>query len=123
MNPIDVAIAIVLRDSKLLITRRKPERPLAGYWEFPGGKREGAETIEDCLARELREELAIRATPVLSFSPINHTYPHAQVCLHPFLCIYQSGEPRAIDSDEVKWISPDQLRQFKFPEANGSLLD
>jgi mutator protein MutT len=123
MKRIDVAIAIVLRESKLLIARRKADGPLGGYWEFPGGKRHRNETLEACLGRELWEELAIRAKPVLSFSPITHSYPHGLVCLHPFLCIHQSGEPRTIGCEETKWIDPPQLRQYQFPEANGPLID
>jgi mutator protein MutT len=123
MKRTDVAIAIVLRDSKLLIARRKMEGPLGGYWEFPGGKRRRDETVETCLMRELWEELAIRAKPVLSFSPITHSYPNGAVCVYPFLCIHQEGEPRAIGCDEVRWVEPAQLRQFQFPEANASLIE
>jgi 8-oxo-dGTP diphosphatase len=123
MKRIDVAIAIVLRESKLLIARRKADGPLAGYWEFPGGKRHRNETLEACLARELWEELDIRAKPVLSFSPITHDYPHGSVCLHPFLCMHQAGEPRPLGCEETRWIDPIQLRQYQFPEANAPLID
>ena len=116
-------IAVVLRDSKLLVARRKPDDPLGGYWEFPGGKRHRKETLDACLARELWEELAIRAKPVLSFSPITHNYPHGLVCLHPFLCIHQSGEPQAIGCEEIRWIHAPQLRKYQFPEANAPLLE
>ena len=123
MKRIDVAIAIVLRESKLLIARRKAGGPLGGYWEFPGGKRHRNETLQACLARELWEELAIRAKPVLSFTSITHSYSHELVCLHPFLCIHQSGEPRAIGCEEARWIDPSQLRQYQFPPANAQLID
>jgi mutator protein MutT len=123
MKRFDVAIAVVLRESKLLIARRKAGGPLGGYWEFPGGKRHRNETLQACLARELWEELAIRAMPVLSFSSITHNYSHELVCLHPFLCIHQSGEPRAIGCEEARWIDPSQLGQYQFPEANAPLIE
>jgi mutator protein MutT len=123
MKRIDVAIAIVLRESKVLIARRKAGQPLAGYWEFPGGKCHRKESLEVCLARELWEEVEIVAKPVLSFSSITFNYPHESVCLHPFLCIHQSGEPKAIGCQEVRWIDPAQLREYRFPEANGPLID
>ncbi len=123
MNRVDVAIAIILRGSKLLITRRNPGGPFGGLWEFPGGKCEPTETIEQCLARELWEELAIRARPVMSFRPILHSYPHLEVCLHPYLCLHEAGEPQLIECQDAKWIDPPQLRQYQFPEANIKLID
>jgi A/G-specific adenine glycosylase len=123
MKHVEVAIAIVLRGSRLLITRRKADGPLGGLWEFPGGKCEPGETPEQCLARELREELAITARPVMSFPPITHCYAHAEVCLHPYLCLHESGEPQLIGCQDARWIEPAQLRDFPFPEANARLID
>jgi len=123
MKRVDVAIAIVLRGTRILITRRRDDGPLAGYWEFPGGKCEPHETIEQCLARELWEELAIRARPVMSFAPIHHNYPHTDVCLHPYLCLHEAGEPQLLACDDARWIDPPQLRHYQFPEANGRLID
>jgi mutator protein MutT len=123
MKRVDVAIAIVLRGTRILITRRRDDGPFAGYWEFPGGKCEPHETIEQCLARELWEELAIRARPVMSFAPIHHSYPHTDVCLHPFLCLHEAGEPQLVECQDARWIDPPQLRHYQFPEANARLID
>ena len=127
MKHFDVAVAIVFHNKKVLITRRKPGRVLGGSWEFPGGKREPGESLEDCLRRELLEELAIRVQPVMSFSVIHHAYPDRQVTLHPFLCTHEcaheSGEPQLLASDELRWVDPSQLRSIEFPEANRRLVE
>jgi 8-oxo-dGTP pyrophosphatase MutT (NUDIX family) len=73
MKRIDAAIAIVCRDQKILVCQRKDGDTLGGYWEFPGGKQEDGETLEQCLARELREELAIAARPIARLGTVEHT--------------------------------------------------
>jgi hypothetical protein len=73
--------------------------------------------------RELMEELDIRVHPVLAFTPIDHAYPDLKVRIHPFLCIEDSGEPRAIGCDELRWIEPVDLPGYPFPQANGPLIE
>jgi A/G-specific adenine glycosylase len=123
MKHLDVAVAIVFHDSKVLVARRKAGGVLGGYWEFPGGKCEPNETLEDCVRRELTEELAITVHPVVSFAPIQYQYPDRLVTLHPFLCTHDSGEPRLLGCDEIRWVEPQQLRSLKFPPANDKLID
>ena len=124
MKRIDAAIAIVSRDGKILITQRKDDDTFGGFWEFPGGKREPGETLHQCLARELIEELAIRAKPIAELTLIEHNYPHARVRLFPFVCELDEGiEPRAIECQAMEWIAPSTVKGFKFPPANDSLLD
>jgi 8-oxo-dGTP diphosphatase len=123
MKRVDVALAIVLRGSRVLIARRKSTGAFAGFWEFPGGKREPGETIEECLHRELWEELAIRAKPVMSLPPIVHDYPQVQVRLHPYLCLHEAGEPQLIQCQALRWVEPRDLHHFEFPEANAPLIE
>ena len=123
MKHLDVAVAIVFRDSKVLITRRKQGRVLGGYWEFPGGKVELNESLQDTVRRELLEELGIGVSPVVSFAPVQHQYPDRVVTLHAFLCTHEAGEPQLIDCDEFRWVAPSDLRAYQFPEANLVLLD
>lgn len=75
MQPIDVAAGLVFRGGKLLLTQRHPAAHLGGLWEFPGGKREPEETFEQCLVRELREELGIEVEVGELVESITHTYP------------------------------------------------
>ncbi|MGH7178265.1 MAG: (deoxy)nucleoside triphosphate pyrophosphohydrolase [Tepidisphaeraceae bacterium] len=120
---VDAAIAIVVRNGLVLISRRKAEDVLGGYWEFPGGACEAGETLHECVVRELIEELDVRATPQFGFTPVEHSYTHGRVRLHPFLCAHESGEPKAIESDEVRWIAPADLREYRFPPANEALIE
>lgn len=123
MNRIEAAIAIVTRGGKVLVCQRKDDDTFGGYWEFPGGKQEDGETLHQCLARELLEELNIRARPTLPLTPIVHDYPHALLRLHPFLCEHESGEPELIECQATKWIEPNELRDYRFPPANESLIE
>jgi mutator protein MutT len=122
MKRIDVAIAVVVHQGKILICQRKKGDTFGGFWEFPGGKCEAGESIQACLLRELREELDIVVEAVDSFSPISHSYPTAELTLHPFLCKHISGEPRMIECQRIEWVEPTKLRDFRFPPANHSLL-
>jgi mutator protein MutT len=123
MKRIEVAVAVVVRQGKVLITRRKADAPLGGMWEFPGGKCEGNETIEQCLVRELREELELQIRPTVTLSPINHSYAKFEVCLHPFICLIDSGEVKLIGCQDARWVEPAQLREYEFPPANGPLIE
>src|ERR1041385_7546125 len=83
---VDVAAALVFRDGKLLITRRHADAHLGGLWEFPGGKRESDETFEQCLVRELQEELGITVTVGELLEELTHEYPERTVLLKFFAC-------------------------------------
>ena len=119
---IDVAIGVIARDNRILICQRKNNDSFGGFWEFPGGKCEPNETLEDCLVRELREELDIATRPIEKLASIQHDYPHVCLTLHAFLCEHLSGEPKMIECQDVRWVPAQQLPSFKFPPANESLL-
>jgi mutator protein MutT len=123
MKRIDVAIAVVVESGKILICQRKSEDSFGGYWEFPGGKTEEGESVENCLIRELREELDLVVEPIEALTKIVHNYPHAHLTLHPFLCRRVSGEPKLIECQRIEWVQPAALHNFKFPPANSALLD
>ncbi|CAN5547070.1 hypothetical protein BH09PLA1_BH09PLA1_14250 [soil metagenome] len=120
---IDAPIAIVVRGRLVLITQRKADDTLGGYWEFPGGKCEIGETLEQCLARELREEIDISAAPLQRLATIEHDYPTALICLHPFVCRHVEGEPKLIECQDARWIEPAALRDYQFPPANERLIE
>jgi mutator protein MutT len=118
----EVAIGLVMKAGQLLVCRRKKDGELAGYWEFPGGKCEPGESPEQCLVRELQEEVGVAVVPVHAFRPIVFTYPHATVRLHPFLCHWKSGQAEPLASDEIRWVAPDELTRYQLPKANDSLV-
>jgi mutator protein MutT len=120
---LDVAVAIVFRDSKVLVTRRKRGRVLGGYWEFPGGKLETGETLHDCVRREIQEELGILVQPVISFTPVPYQYADKHVTLHAFLCTHESGEPQPLAAEKLRWVTSSELQALTFPPANQQLIE
>jgi mutator protein MutT len=123
MKRIDVAIAVVRRGNQILICQRKDDDTFGGFWEFPGGKRERGETLEIALARELMEEVAIKANVVRKLTAIEHNYAHGQILLHPFLCDHIEGDPQPIECQRLQWIEAAALTQYQFPPANEPLLE
>jgi len=123
-NPqfIEVSAALIFRDNKLLITLRHAKSHLGGLWEFPGGKREAGETFEQCLVREIREELGVEIAVGELFEEIRHDYPEKSVHLKFFICQLLSGEPQPLDCAAVKWIEKAGLAAHEFPAADAQLL-
>jgi mutator protein MutT len=123
MKQVDVAIAVVARGVDVLICRRPDGVPFAGYWEFPGGKREPDETLEQCVVRELREEVGATVVAESALTPIDHDYPHARVRLHAFICRVVDGDPRPIQCSACRWVAAVELRTVQFPPANEALVE
>ena len=120
--PVEVAAGLIFRKGKLLITQRHANAHLGGLWEFPGGKREARETFEQCLARELREELGVEVSVDKLFESIAHEYPERAIHLKFFLCRLKSGEPRPLGCPAFKWIGRAELSDYGFPAADAQLL-
>lgn len=123
MHVIEVAAGLIRRDGRYLIARRKPGAHLAGFWEFPGGKREAGESLTECLQRELFEELSIRVDLPIPYRIIRHDYSDRTVELHFFRCAIEQGEPMPIDCEEIRWVYPEDLAQFKFPPADYAVIE
>lgn len=117
------AIGVIRHRGRVLIDRRKPEGLLGGLWEFPGGKRERGETLEECLHREVREELEIEIADLRPLTVIRHAYSHFRVTLHVFECRLLRGRPRAIACAECRWVRPGDLRRYAFPTANKRIIE
>lgn len=122
MRVIDVSAGLIFRDGTLLITQRHANDPLGGLWEFPGGKREPGESFEQCLVRELEEELGIRVEVGAELEDVTHAYPEKRVRLKFFKCRLLSGEPRPLGCSQLRWVAPAELERYDFPEADARLL-
>jgi mutator protein MutT len=122
-SAIDVAAGLVFRNEKLLITKRYDDAHLGGLWEFPGGKREPNETFEQCLVRELHEELGIDVTVNKLVESVTHEYPGKTVHLKFFVCEWQKNEPQPLGCSECKWVTAEGLKEHDFPEADARLLN
>ena len=122
-NCVEVSAALIFRGGKLLITQRHAHSHLGGLWEFPGGKREAHETYEQCLVREIREELGVEISVGALFEEISHAYPEKSVHLKFFVCRLLSGEPQPLDCAAVKWVDRSELEAHEFPAADAQLLE
>lgn len=116
-----VTAAVVQRQGTFLLTRRLDGTHLAGTWEFPGGKCEPGESLEDCLARELREELDVQSSIGEEIFSVRHAYDGRVVELHFFACEI-AGQPRAVLGQEMLWATRAQLHHLPFPDADAALI-
>ncbi len=121
-RPIDVSAALIFHEGKLLITRRHADSHLGGLWEFPGGKREPDETFEQCLVREIREELGMEISVGKLFEELTHAYEEKTVHLKFFACKWNSGEPKTLGCAAFQWIRKNELADYPFPAADAQLL-
>lgn len=119
---IEVSAGLIFRSGQLLITQRHAGDPLGGLWEFPGGKREPGESFEQCLKRELREELGVEVSVGELFERVTHSYGDKTVHLQFFLCQLSTGEPQPLDCAALKWVSREELPTHAFPAADAQLL-
>ena len=117
-----VTAGLVWKDGKLLITKRPEGSHLAGYWEFPGGKQEPGESLEACLEREIREELGMEVKAVEHLLQINHDYETKSITLHLFQCSWLRGDPTLIGCDEIRWVKPEELANYRLPPPDLQLL-
>ena len=120
--PIDVVAGVIRRDGRLLITQRRAGDTLAGYWEFPGGKVEPDEDLPGALRRELQEELGVQVEVGAELHRVVHPYPDRDVRLHFYDVILLQGEPRPIEAADLRWVLPDELLDYQFPEADLPLI-
>ena len=111
--PKKVAAAVIEREGRVLIARRRTG-PFAGLWEFPGGKVEAGETPERALERELAEELGIRAVAASFILAVEYRGPALAIDLLAYEALIVSGEPRADDHEEVRWVEPAGMDEAAF---------
>jgi len=110
------------QQGQILIDKRPAKGLLGGLWEFPGGKLEAGETLEDCVKREIQEELAIEIEVKDHLMTLDHAYTHFKVTLNVYHCRYISGEPQPLECDEIRWVTLDEIDQFPFPKANEKII-
>jgi 8-oxo-dGTP diphosphatase len=120
---IEVAAGLIYRDGRYLIAKRPGGVHLAGLWEFPGGKREPGETLEECLQRELFEELNVRIDLLVPFQTIRHEYAEKTVELHFFRCTIGEGRATPVDCTEIRWVHPSEMGNYQFPPADRPVIE
>lgn len=121
---VQVAVGVVLNSlSEVLIAQRPPGKSLSGLWEFPGGKLETNETVFQALQREFLEEVGINIIHAEPWLHFDYAYVDRAVVLNIWRISQFSGEPVGLESQQVQWVSLDQLNQFEFLPANKIILE
>lgn len=115
---IPVAAAIIQKNGKIMIAKRSMHKHLGGFWEFPGGKIEWEETPENCLLRELDEELKIKVKIVRYLGENTHEYETFTILLKAYLCEFVKGKFTLIDHDEVRWVTISELSNYPLAPAD-----
>jgi mutator protein MutT len=120
---VEVAAAIIFHDGNILISQRDEKSHLSGYWEFPGGKREPHESFEECVMREIREELNVDVEVERFFETVQYEYSEKVVQLNFYFCRYLRGEPEALGCRQCRWVPLRELGAYSFPPANEPILE
>ena len=123
-HEIVIGIGLVFNESgEILIDQRAQGSSMAGMWEFPGGKQENRESIEDTIQREIFEELAIEVEVGEHLVSISHSYDDKQLYFVVHFCDWVSGYPQPLASQKFLWVRPEELVNFSFPAANARMID
>jgi len=118
-----IGVAVIKNElGEILIDKRLPKGNFGGFWEFPGGKLEVGETIQNCIKREIMEELAIEIEVDQHFLTIDYTYSQCQLTLLVYECRHLKGVPQPIECEEIRWVNLEELDSFSFPEANTQII-
>jgi 8-oxo-dGTP diphosphatase len=119
-----VACALVDADGRVLIAQRPAGKPMAGLWEFPGGKVEDGERPEETLIRELMEELgiAVREPCLAPLAFASHAYPDFHLLMPLYVCRRWEGQVTAKEGQKLAWVRPNKLREYPMPPADEPLV-
>jgi len=117
-----VAVGVVFKDDRVLITRRKAEGLLGGLWEFPGGKIEKNEKAEAACIREIKEEVNLAVKVDEHLCRVKHAYTHFKIKMEVFCCSYISGRVKLNGPVDHRWIRLNQLEDYPLPKANHKFL-
>jgi len=113
-----IAVGVVFKKGRVLITRRKPEGLLGGLWEFPGGKIRDNENAMDACIREIKEETNLSVRVDMQLDRVKHAYTHFKIVMDVFCCSHVSGRVKLNGPVDHRWIKVDRLDHYPFPKAN-----
>ncbi len=113
-----IAVAVIQKDGRLLITQRAPAGLLGGLWEFPGGKMKKGESAIEALRREIKEEVNVQIKIDEHLTRVKHAYSHFEIVMEVFLATYLSGAIKLRGAVDYRWISLSDIDRYPFPAAN-----
>jgi len=119
---VKVTCAILEQHERVLVTQRSQKMSQPLQWEFPGGKLEAAETAEDAVVRELKEELQLDILPLQRLSPVQHKYEDTQIELIPFICSYEGGVIHLLEHRAYQWAELSELAKYNWCAADKPIV-
>lgn len=117
-----VAVGVIERGGRVLITRRKDSGLLGGLWEFPGGKIQDGETAEAACRREIAEEVNLTVDVGEHLARVDHAYTHFKIALDVYACRYRAGEVALRGATDFRWVLVDEIDDYPFPGANHKFI-
>ncbi|EWH11211.1 mutator MutT protein [Catenovulum agarivorans DS-2] len=124
---VHVAVAVIVQQNaqqtQVLIAKRAQHQHQGGKWEFPGGKVEKNEQVDDALRREIAEECGLVVEAAEPLIKIEHDYGDKKVVLDTFIVTQYSGQARGNEGQQILWLDVSQLADYTFPEANQPIID
>jgi 8-oxo-dGTP diphosphatase len=120
---VEVVAGLIWSGNKFMICQRPENKARALLWEFVGGKVEKGESAEDALIRECKEELDILVKPIDVFCDVTHVYPDITVHLTLYNAEIVEGEPKMLEHNDLRWITPDEIDQYEFCPADVEILE
>jgi A/G-specific adenine glycosylase len=117
-----IAVGVVFKNGRVLITRRKDDGLLGGLWEFPGGKIRNGEGSEAACIREIKEEVNLKVEIIAHLCRVKHAYTHFKILMDVYCCAYVSGRVRLKGPVDYDWIALDRLEAYPLPKANHKFL-
>jgi len=118
-----IAVGVIYRNGRMLITRRRENGLLGGLWEFPGGKIHDDETAENACLREIAEETGLRINILRPLKTVRHAYTHFKIIMQVFICEYKSGEVWLNGPVDYRWITAGQIEDYPFPKSNHKFMN
>lgn len=117
-----IAVGVVFKGNRVLITRRKADGLLGGLWEFPGGKIQPGESAEAACIREIREEVNLKVRIESHLTRVKHAYTHFKIIMEVFCCRYVSGKVQLNGPTAHRWIGIEEYQNYPFPKANHKFI-
>ncbi len=118
-----VSAGLIWMNGKVLIAKCPKGTHNEGLWEFPGGKQENAESIEDCLKREIEEELDVKVKVDQALITVDHEYKTKVICLHAFNCTLLTGEPKSLQGQQIRWVYQVDLPKYIFAPPDMKVIE
>ena len=119
----DVVAALIWKQGRFMVCQRPAHKSRGLLWEFVGGKVEKGETKPEALFRECREELDVTVEVGEEFMTLVHEYPDITICLTLFNCTIAQGEPKMLEHNDIKWITPQEIENYEFCPADKEILE